>query len=410
MSMKQLLHAALFTPLRPKDSLMFGEDGQPIKRVPSWGLPMLFMAEPGTAKTSIVNQTGREYALPVLCLSPGTHGEGAFGVTPVPFDRFVNDVKRMFLGFPPPEYIIPLLNGGIIFLDEITTAPPALQPPMLGFIQERKVGFYEFHPRVRVLGAGNPVGLSAGGYELSAPVANRLGWMRWTPPTADEWADWLMGEGASLGNDDGPVQDAQAEEARVLAAWPTAFAKWSALFGTFVRRRGMEVLLSVPPVGDPKLSGPWPSHRTMEYACRAAASCDVHGLGADDRDLFIESFVGAGVRDELNTFIEKLDLPDAAGVLDGTVPFKHDPRRLDVTYVVLQSCATLVTPAKAAKRTDRANKLWEIIGETDEAGAPDVTEPFAAALTRAGLHTLPAAQKVLAKEADLLRRAGRRGR
>lgn len=386
---KELLKAVLFTPLR---------HGR-------WGLPCLFLSAPGAAKTDIIKQTLREWSFPGVMLSPGTHGEGAFGVTPVPYDEFINGVKQVMLGYPPPSYIKDILEGGVIFLDELLTAPPALQPPMLGFLQDRRVGFYEFHARVRIIAASNPAGLGAGGYDCSAPVANRMGWVPWDAPSEEEWGDWLISHGGCNGEDDEPVGDAKAEEARVMAVWPEAYARAAGLVRAFHRRRN-GLLSACPAAGDPKLAGPWPSHRTWEYATRALATCSIHGLNNNERDVLIQSFVGEGARDEFQTWCDKADLPEPADVLDGKEPWKHEATRLDRTYAVLSACVALVLRKDAVKRNDRASKLWEMIGEVDMAGGVDVTEPIGALMAKHGLHTLPAARPVLVKERDLLRRAG----
>jgi hypothetical protein len=391
--MEKLLKAILFTPLR---------GGR-------WGLPAIFLSPPGAAKTDVIKSVAARWNFPCVMLSPGTHGEGAFGVTPVPredWSGLTDDTKkRLMLDYPPPRYYYDVAGGGIVFLDELLTAPPALQPPMLGFIQERQVGFYKFHPRVRILAASNPSGLGAGGYDVSAPVANRMGWIPWEPPTEDEWGEWMLTHGGCNGQEDEQPQDALAEEARVLAAWPSAYARASGLVTAFHRRRN-GLLSACPQPGDPKLAGPWPSHRTWEYATRALASCDVHGLDAVDRDALVGGFVGEGARDEFQAWCDKADLPDPASVLDRAEPWEHDPTRLDRTYAVLSSCVSLVVPEKAEKREARAGRLWEIIGQIDNAGAIDVTEPFGALLTKNGLNTVKEARAVLARERELLGRAG----
>ena len=404
--MKDVLHAMLFTPLRSRAALILGADGKPMEAPPRWGLPMLFQSSPGAGKTDILNDLGSAYQFPVVCLSPGTHGEGAFGVTPVPQKVWEKDIERMILGYPPPEWVLALVNGGILFVDELTTAPPALQPPMLGMIQERMVGFYRFPNRVRVMGACNPVSLSAGGYALSAPVANRMGHYEWEPPTAVEWGQWLISH--ALGGYNGPTFDAQAEEDRVLSLWPNEWAHCAGLVAAFTARKGEGVLMQVPPDGDPRLSGAWASLRTWEFATRAWASARVHKLNDVQRDKMIAAFVGCGPRDELLSFVEKQDLPDAAEVLDGRLPWKHDRKRLDRTYAVLSACTSLVTSMKPsdAQRAPRAEKLWQVFAETREGGAVDAVQPYAQTVVLSGLGVGKAAEKVLAALRDDFRAAG----
>ena len=68
---------------------------------------------------------------------------------------------------------------------------------MLRVIHERVVGEFNLHKNVVMLAAANPPAMSPGGSDLAPPVANRFIHLYWTPPSADQWADWLTGAEAS---------------------------------------------------------------------------------------------------------------------------------------------------------------------------------------------------------------------
>jgi len=59
----------------------------------------------------------------------------------------------------------------IVFNDEFTWAPPAVQAASLRVINERWVGELELHANVRMLLAANPPD-QGGGYDLMPPMAN----------------------------------------------------------------------------------------------------------------------------------------------------------------------------------------------------------------------------------------------
>lgn len=279
------------------------------------------------------------------------------------------------------------------------TAPPALQPALLGAIQERRIGGHTFGPRVRMIGAANPVGHAAGGWDLAAPVANRLGHIDWPSPEVDEWGAWMMG-----GAEDVIGMDSSAEERRVMAAWPEAFAKATGLATAFVRRRP-ELLHKMPADGSPEQSRAWPSPRSWEYATRARAAAEIHSLSPVETDEFVTAFIGAGPAGEWGQWIDEADLPEPALVLDGKQKFEHNPERLDRTMAVLSSCAALVAPAKAAKRKDRSKALWGILaGVMDD--AKDIVVPAMQAMVRAGLQKQTEARPVLAKMHSVVSAAG----
>lgn len=363
-----IIQAAFFTPMSK------GE----------WGLPLILWGEPGTTKTANIKAMCARFGFHCEHLAPGERGDGAFGVTPVP----TTTPHGTVLSYPPPDWSLKLRGedgeeSGVVFFDEINTAPPALKPALLGGVQERRVGGHTFGKRVRVIGAANPVEQSAGGYDLTAPEANRNGHIDWHKPDIEDWASWLLSGGSS--GEAEKVQDAKKEEARVMKLWPEAFAKASGVVSAFLRARS-DLLHKMPPANDPKASRAWPSARTWEYATRALASSFVHGLVTIERDEFLAAFVGSGPAGELATFLEENDLPEPAKLLDGEIEFSHDPERLDRTVVVLNACAALVTPKDAAKRNDRGEALWKLIGAVAE-DAKDVVVPSMTSLVTAQLKT-----------------------
>ncbi len=379
------------------------------------GLPVVLIAEPGTAKTAAVNQfaeacklaSGRSLA--AVCLATGEVGEGAFGVTPVPsgtgtsievmeavldkleipYDivdvrKAANDVTGggMVMCFPKPEWTLKLLTSdgvevGIVFVDELNSAPPAIQPALMGLILSKRIGGHQLGPQVRVLGAMNPIDHAAGAYDLAAPVANRFGHFMWDGPTVEEWTNFHMGI-------DEPVEpfDHEAEQARVDAEWPAAWQKAVALYSSWISKR-REMLQKMPK--DPMAaSGPWPSGRTNEFAMRALASSFVHGLDEILTDKWLASYIGQDAAGDFIHWMQAQDLPEPADLLDGNVDWSHDPARMDRTMAVLSSCVGLVIPPQAAKRKARAEALWKLLGTIADQ-AKDLAIPAASRLEKKGL-------------------------
>lgn len=388
----KILKAALFTPLA---------EGR-------WGLPLLLWSVPGEAKSAMVRLVCAEWGLCCKVLPPGQVGEGMFGVVPFP----VQTERGARMTYPSPAWVDDFeAHGGrgVVFPDETNTVPPALQAAVMGLINDRRIGDALLPLGVRALGAANPTACAAGGWDLSAPMANRFGHLAWDGPSAEEWADWLI---TGADGYQGEVRDAAAEEARVLAAWPGAFAQAAGLTSGFLRRNpGLRH--KMPQDGDPAQSRAWPSPRTWEMATRALASAKVHGLTAAETDEFMAAFVGGGAATEFAAWQENLDLPDPAQVLDGAVEWRHDPKRLDRSWVVLGSCAATVAAQNAPKRKERAAKLWsilaEVCGKKDAPGsAPDVTIPAVRALVHkeVRLGGMPEARPVLVRLQPMLAAAG----
>lgn len=376
MSARAIIRAILFTPMRDN----------------RWGLPVVFKSPPGTAKSSIIRDEALRSDLTIEVLSPGMRGEGAFGVVPVP------GVDSRELCYPPPEWVGKLGSRGVVFLDEINTAPPALQPPLLGLVLDGVIGAVTLPGGVRRIAAMNAIEDSAGGWDLPPALANRFGHIDWEAPTSEQWTNWLL-------DDDDFKQDALAEnlEEDVMKKWPVAWAKARGVIAGFIRTRP-ELLHAQPQAGDPKLSGPWPSRRTWEFATRALASAEVHQLSKIDEDTLVSAFVSNAVAGELEIYRGSNDLPAPDQLLDGKIKWSHEPRRLDRTVAILGACSALIKPENAINREARAEVLWKIL-ESIVADAPDVVVPAATRLAKAKLTKVKGASKVLARMQPILERA-----
>jgi hypothetical protein len=75
---------------------------------------------------------------------------------------------------PPSELPTDSESTAIIFLDELNSAPPAVQAAAYQLILNRRVGTYELPKGVDVVAAGNREGDRGVTYRMPAPLANRF--------------------------------------------------------------------------------------------------------------------------------------------------------------------------------------------------------------------------------------------
>ncbi len=397
MSMIDIIKASVFTPL-PR----------------GWGLPIIFWGKPGVGKSDILETIGRTYSLPTEVLSPGERGEGAFGVTPVPVkigkDEYV-------ITYPKPDWVYQFEDaegaetegaGGLVFVDEINTVP-SLMPPMLGLIQARRLGSTYLGRRVRILGAANPPEISAGGHDLPAPVANRVGHIDWQNPSADEWGEWLM-EHDGLTTFDIKPQSAFDEEKRVLKLWSKQYAMARGLIRGFIRAH-RSLLHVMPEPGDPQVHRSWPSHRTWAMSTAAIAGAKIHNLSEEDEGTLVSSFIGEGAYLELAAYANAFDLPDPEKLLDGKIKWKPDVHRVDRTMAVLSTATAYIraihdTDKKTPKFKARVIKMYELLILVGE-DAPDVVVSAIKPLSALRLTKItPKAITALAKLRPILDAAG----
>lgn len=330
-------------------------------------MPMRIVGSPGTAKSDLMAEVAAGAGLHFKVVIASLRDPTDFLGVPV----LMGDGS---VSYTLPDWATELERDpqSVLFLDEINTCSPATQAALLRVVLDRVVGGRQLPTTVRIMAAQNSVEEAAGGYDLSMPLANRFGTLAdWKAPDVEAWSSWLLGVGA------GKIapSDPEAEQRRVMARWPEAYARAAGEVSTFVRRKPA-LLHAQPAVGTPQASLAWPSRRTWAMATRALAASRLHGLTADDEDRYVGSFVGQAAVVELRSFLVNLDLPDPTDLLDGRVEFKHEATRLDRTVAVLSSCVSLVLPKDAPRRVEWGIVLWSLLrgmmGETADVVWPAV--------------------------------------
>jgi len=132
-------------------------------------LPVFIWGAPGIGKSSIVKKIAKDKALEFidlrLSLLDPTDLKG------IPF--FNAETKEGVWAKPS---FLPSVEGsrGILFLDEINTAPPAVQASAYQLILDRRVGEYELPEGWSIVAAGNRENDRGVVYKMPPPLANRF--------------------------------------------------------------------------------------------------------------------------------------------------------------------------------------------------------------------------------------------
>ena len=120
---------------------------------------------PGVGKSSIVDQVARAQGIDFVDLRLSQLAPTDLRGLPVAEDG----QSRWF----PPEFL-PTDGEGILFLDEINMAPPAMQGVAQQLILDRRVGSYVVPDGWLIWAAGNRKEDRAAVFEMPAPLANRF--------------------------------------------------------------------------------------------------------------------------------------------------------------------------------------------------------------------------------------------
>jgi hypothetical protein len=146
--------------------------------------PVFLWGPPGIGKSDIVKQigddAGREVIDVRLALWEPTDIKG------IPY--YNADMGTMTWA-PPAELPTNADSKAIIFLDELNSAPPAVQAAAYQLILNRRVGTYKLPEGVDIVAAGNRDGDRGVTYRMPAPLANRFVHLE-AKVDFDDWQDW----------------------------------------------------------------------------------------------------------------------------------------------------------------------------------------------------------------------------
>jgi len=150
-------------------------------------VPAFLWGAPGIGKSSIVKQIADEKGVEFidlrLALMDPTDLKG------IPF----YDKETHTALWAPPAFL-PREGEGILFLDELNSAAPAVQSSAYQLILDRRIGEYELPEGWAIVAAGNREGDRGVTYRMPAPLANRFVHFE-LEVDVDDWREWAYRRG-----------------------------------------------------------------------------------------------------------------------------------------------------------------------------------------------------------------------
>lgn len=272
--------------------------------------PVMLWGPPGVGKSQIIAQIADNHVVKVIDIRLSQMEPS--DLRGIPF-RAENTVEWAIPGILPNA----ARHGekGILFLDEITSAPPSVSAAAYQLILDRKLGEYEVPDGWAIFAAGNRQGDRGVTYTMPAPLANRFSHFE-METHLDDWVAWAY---------------KNAIDERIIA---------------FLRFRP-ELLFDFDPAHNPVA---FPSPRSWEFSHRALKKFENSPallLGT------LQACVGPAAGIELNAFVSSLDkMPDLDDIIAGNpVPV---PDEIDLQYAV---AAALVGRAIRAKDESNAHDI-----------------------------------------------------
>jgi len=272
--------------------------------------PVMLWGPPGVGKSQMIAQVAEKHGVPLIDIRLSQMEPS--DLRGIPFRD--NELVEWAIPAMLPDATRHGANG-ILFLDEITSAPPSVSAAAYQLILDRKLGAYEIPEGWAIFAAGNRQGDRGVTYTMPAPLANRFSHFE-VDINVDDWVAW------AYAND---IDD------RVIA---------------FVRFRP-ELLFDFDPAHNPSA---FPTPRSWEFAHRALQKFE------HQHDLLLGSLqacVGQAAGIEVKAFIDNLDqMPDLDAIVRGEqVPA---PKEIDLQYAV---ASALVGRAIRAKAQDDSKEV-----------------------------------------------------
>ncbi|MFE3791361.1 AAA family ATPase [Streptomyces goshikiensis] len=352
-------------------------------------LPVLLWGEPGIGKTAALTQLAESLDLPLTTVIASVHEPSDFSGLPVIGD----DPAVQGVPMAPPDWAVRLVRAGrgLLFLDELSTAPPAVQAALLRLVLERSIGALRLPPGVRIVAAANPRSSAADGWELSPPLANRFVHLRWT----HDHEVVVRGLGGTWPRATLPRLDPE----RLTGAVDLARR---AVCGLLTTRPALVHRL---PSGESGRGGPWPSPRSWDMTLRLIAFATAAGSSREVLSLLVRGSVGDGPGLELLAGLDRMELPDPEELLADPAGAAL-PERGDLRQATLDGVVEAVRRRPERSRWDAA---WTLLVRALETGAPDLVVVPATALAalRRAEWDVPEAIERLAGAVVLSRRADR---
>ena len=263
------------------------------------GIPVLLWGRPGVGKSSFIEGLATR-GFPVTTLIASIHDPTDFSGLPILEDGKVR--------YATPQWVESFEDSGqgLLFLDELSTAPPSVQSALLRVVFERRVGFHQLPAGVRIAAAANPPDLTVGGWELSPPLRNRFVHLQWDVDT-DLYIHALLSgwNGGAIVSVDEDAHQTKSDEVRAKVA---AFLRVQPSY------------LHASPEDNPY---GFASPRSWDFVIGLFATAEL--LGYDLRDKSTDSIwldlaagcLGEGIAIAFIEYLSNLRLPPPKEVLEG---------------------------------------------------------------------------------------------
>lgn len=149
--------------------------------------PLFIWGPPGIGKSAIVRQVAQENGLDLIDLRATLLDPVDLRGLPLPVPA-----EKQAVWLPPA--FLPQSGRGILFLDELNSAPPLVQAAAYQLVLDRRVGEYILPEEWVIVAAGNRENDAGVTFRMPAPLANRFVHIQ-LDVDIDDWVAWALTAG-----------------------------------------------------------------------------------------------------------------------------------------------------------------------------------------------------------------------
>ena len=313
--------------------------------------PVVLWGAPGQGKTSVVEQIAVDQGLHLETVIASIREPSDFAGLPIV------DMLDKTITLAPPRWARSVTDAerGLIFFDEISTAPPAVQAAMLRVVLDRVVGDLPMSKDVRIVAAANPPEMAADGWDLSLPMANRFTHLDWTLPPETVRDGFTMGwPTVELPQIDVAEAERQTVKAKLLV-------------GTFIGVRP-ELTTKVPTSSTEGGRG-YPTPRSWESAATLYGYAMAAGASQTVINMLLIGTIGLAATQEFTAYVANLDLPDPEALLADPESLVVPSNRGDKVYAI---GASVWAATNANNTKERWVACGVILAKIADAGHADI--------------------------------------